>query len=57
MGRLRALECIGLAVRVRLRIGSGNREALFSALVNSGFEADEPQLILPYRLAGVLGLS
>lgn len=46
-----------MAVRVRLRIGSGNREALFSALVNSGFEADEPQLILPYRLAEVLGLS
>lgn len=46
-----------MAVRVRLRIRLEDREALFSALVNSGFEAEEPQLILPYRLAEVLGAS
>jgi len=33
-----------LAVRVRLRIRKGEREITTSALVNTGFEADEPQL-------------
>lgn len=47
-----------MAVRVRLRIKSlrSGREALTSALVNSGFEAESPQLLVPRRLAAELGL-
>ena len=36
-----------MAVRVRLRIRKGGREVTTSALVNTGFEADEPQLACP----------
>lgn len=47
-----------MAVRVRLRIRSrrSGREVVTSALVNSGFEADTPQLLIPRRLATELGL-
>lgn len=47
-----------MAVRVRLRIkakGDG-REAVSSALVNSGFETEKPQLLIPVGLARTLGL-
>ena len=40
-----------MAVRVRLRIRKTKREILTTALVNTGFESDEPQLIIPLRLA------
>ena len=46
-----------MAVRVWIRIRLGGREALVSALVNSGFEAEEPQLVIPLRLYEVLGMS
>ncbi|MCX8205305.1 MAG: hypothetical protein N3H31_06615 [Candidatus Nezhaarchaeota archaeon] len=47
-----------MAVRVRLRIRSlkGGGEVASSALVNSGFEAETPQLLVPRRLAMELGL-
>ena len=45
-----------MAVRVRLRIRKGGREVTTSALVNTGFEADEPQLVVPLRLAEELQL-
>jgi len=45
-----------LAVRVRLRIRKGGRKVVTSALVNTGFEADEPQLIVPLPLAEELQL-
>ena len=46
-----------MAVRVRLRIRKSEREILTTALVNTGFESDEPQLIIPLRLAEALGLT
>lgn len=45
-----------MAVRVRLRLRAGGAEVLTSALVNSGFEADTPQLVVPIALARRLGL-
>ena len=45
-----------MAVRVRLRIRKGGREVTTSALVSTGFEADEPQLIVPLPLAEELQL-
>ncbi len=47
-----------MAVRVKLRIRSlkSNEEVITSALVNSGFEAETPQLLIPRRLAVKLGL-
>ena len=49
-----------MAVRVRLKIrtckGEIGREAISSGLVNSGFESDIPEIILPLGLASNLGL-
>ncbi|MEM1870677.1 MAG: hypothetical protein QW517_06135 [Thermofilaceae archaeon] len=47
-----------MAVRVKLRVRSlrSGREVVSSALVNSGFEAETPQLLIPRRLALELGL-
>ena len=45
-----------MAVRVRLRVRGRTGQAELPALVNSGFEADEPQLILPVEVAQELGL-
>lgn len=45
-----------MVVRVRLRLRRGGKQAEVLALVNSGFEADEPQLILPLEIADRLGL-
>lgn len=46
-----------MAVRVRLRLRSllKGSELTTSALVNSGFEAETPQLLVPRRLAAELG--
>ncbi|MEM4412150.1 MAG: hypothetical protein QXO66_04815 [Thermofilum sp.] len=46
-----------MAVRVKLRVRSlrSGREVVSSALVNSGFEAETPQLLIPRRLALELG--
>ena len=45
-------------MRVKLKIRSlkTHREMVTSALVNSGYEADTPQLLLPRRLAAELDL-
>ena len=45
-------------MRIKLKVKSlkSGREVLTSALVNSGFEAETPQLLLPRRLAADLGL-
>ena len=47
-----------MAVRVKLRIKSlrSNKEVISLALVNSGFEAETPQLLIPRRLAIESGL-
>ncbi len=49
-----------MAVRIRLRVKSRleqGREVVTVALVNSGFEADTPQLLIPMKLARELGLA
>ena len=49
-----------MAVRVKLRIKSRldpSRSVESIALVNSGFEADTPQLLIPVKLAEELGLA
>ena len=47
-----------VAVRVKLKIKSlrSNKEVISSALVNSGFEAETPQLLIPRKLAMELSL-
>jgi len=45
-----------MAVRVRLRGEAGGRVREVVALVNSGHEADTPQLMVPIGLARGLGL-
>lgn len=46
-----------MVVRVKLKIKGKNEEITTSTLINSGFEAEEPQLIIPLKLAEVLGLT
>ncbi len=47
-----------MAVRVKLRIRvlSKGKELVSSALVNTGFETEKPQLLLPVKAAEELGL-
>lgn len=45
-----------MAVRVRLLVQCGDRELEAIALVNSGFETETPQLLLPAQAARMLGL-
>jgi hypothetical protein len=45
-----------MAVRVRLRVERGDRVLEVVGLVNSGYEADTPQLMIPVGLARILGL-
>lgn len=45
-----------MAVRVRVRIRSSESESETSALVNTGFETEQPEILLPARLAETLGL-
>lgn len=45
-----------MAVRIRLRLRKGDKALETVALVNSGYEADSPQLLLPSNLARKLGL-
>jgi len=47
---------VAVRVRLRVRCPRTGREAVTSALVNSGFEAETPQLLLPRGLAAKLGL-
>lgn len=43
-------------VKLRLRARTGGRVVETSALVNSGFTTDRPQLVVPKRLAVELGI-
>ena len=45
-----------MGVRVRIRIKSSRGEAETPALVNTGFETEEPEILLPVKLAEKLGL-
>jgi hypothetical protein len=45
-----------MAVRVRLRVKRGEKAREVVALVNSGYEADTPQLMIPAGVAGNWGL-
>jgi len=45
-----------MAVRVRLRVERGDRGLDVIALVNSGYEADTPQLMIPIEIARRLAL-
>ncbi len=44
-----------MTLRVKLRIKAGGREVLTSALINTGYEADVPSILLPKKLAEALG--
>ncbi len=46
-----------MVVRVKLRIKGKGKDVETSALVNSGFEAVEPQLVIPLNLAETLNLT
>jgi len=46
-----------LAVRLKLRVKIGGREVEVVALLNSGYEAPTPQLLIPMNLAHILGLD
>ncbi len=52
---LGGLGALSMAVRVRLRITRGDSAIEAIALVNSGYEADSPQLMIPLTLAKTLG--
>ncbi|ABL78858.1 hypothetical protein [Thermofilum pendens] len=45
-----------MGIRVRVRIVVGERSLETSALLNSGFESDEPDVCIPVALARRLGL-
>jgi len=45
-----------MAVRVKLRLRRGEASMKVIALVNSGYEADSPRLLVPVNLAKELGL-
>ena len=45
-----------MAVRLRLKISVGDRSVEAVALLNSGYEASTPQLLVPIGLARELGL-
>lgn len=45
-----------MALRIRLKVSAGNRLVITSALVNTGFETEKPQLMIPISLAKELGL-
>ena len=45
-----------MAVRIKLRVSRGLRSLDLVALVNSGYEADSPQLLIPISVARELGL-
>ncbi|MGB9631227.1 MAG: hypothetical protein ACP5KE_06190 [Candidatus Methanodesulfokora sp.] len=45
---------MGIRVKVRLRVGE--KDAVVSALVNSGFESNEPDICIPLALAEELGV-
>ncbi len=55
IGCLRPLR-IAVCVRVVVRIRYGDRVLTSSALVNTGYESDVPEVLLPVRASERLGL-
>jgi len=47
---------MGVRVRIRIKSRSSGIEVETSALVNSGYEVSEPEILLPRRLAEYLAL-
>jgi hypothetical protein len=45
-----------VAVRVRVRIARNGKEIVASALANSGYESETPQVLLPIEAAEILNL-
>ena len=45
-----------MGCRVKVRLSAGGRSITTSALVNSGFESDRPDIMVPVNLARLLGL-
>ncbi|WP_460172737.1 hypothetical protein [Vulcanisaeta sp. JCM 14467] len=45
-----------MAVRVRVRLRTGGKEVVTTALVNTGFETERPQVLIPLNLARALSL-
>ncbi len=45
-----------MVVRIRLKIRRGDRVVETSALANSGYETETPQILVPKPLAEILGL-
>jgi len=47
-----------MAVRIRIKIKAkhSNKEVFSSALVNSGFETEKPQLLIPIKLAKAIDI-
>jgi len=45
-----------MAVRVKVRVRSGGNEIIGYALVNSGYETDSPELLVPSEMAEALGV-
>ncbi len=45
-----------MAVRVRVRIARDGKEVVASALANSGYESETPQVLLPIEAAEILNL-
>ena len=46
-----------MGLRVRIKLKAENKVIESSALLNSGFEAEDPEIVLPPSLAEVLGVS
>lgn len=47
---------MGVRVKIKIISRSTGKQVITSALVNSGFESDKPQLLIPRKLAEELGL-
>jgi len=45
-----------MVVRVRVKLRVGDKEVITNALANSGFESEEPEVVLPLRVAEKLNL-
>mgnify|MGYP000701642243 CR=1 FL=1 len=45
-----------MVVRVKLKIKSKKGEVITKALINSGYESEEPEILVPVNIARNLGL-
>jgi len=48
---------MAVRLKIKIRIPTLNREITTSALVNTGFETEDPQIIIPIKLGERLGLT